>query len=424
MFARRHLYTALTAALLFAAALFAPTSGRAVELEVAGMPLTLSGYGDLRVVTPPKMDSWLDGGLGKFRYGGKGGNFRFAEGVVQAQLDINDTVSAVTLLRAEPKQRSGVDALEAYVSLHPQSDGRFSWSAKLGAFFPTISLENDDIGWTSPYTLTPSAINTWIGEELRTIGGEGTARWRTEDFGTLSVTGALYGGNDPAGVLIADRGWAMHDPATGLFEKVRQPDATLRLRRQPAPGRTGLFDEIDHRAGWYAGLAWQMPGIGKLTALRYDNQGDPAVQMGGLYAWTTKFWNFGARTQYGDLVLISQYLAGFTSIQPAGMAEMVTKFQSGFFLASYDLRSWDMPDFRASIRGDVFQTRRAALTPHMLSEDGNAVTAALSWQKYEWLKLTGEMVLMHSRRREYTLVGVPSGALGQSEIQFDAKFFF
>ena len=56
--------------------------------------------------------------------------------------------------------------------------GRVSWSVKAGAFFPTISLENDDLGWTSPYTLTPSAINSWIGEELRTIGSEGIAALR------------------------------------------------------------------------------------------------------------------------------------------------------------------------------------------------------------------------------------------------------
>ena len=53
-----------------------------------------------------------------------------------------------------------------------------SWSVKAGAFFPTISLENDDLGWTSPYTLTPSAINSWIGEELRTIGSEAHAALR------------------------------------------------------------------------------------------------------------------------------------------------------------------------------------------------------------------------------------------------------
>jgi hypothetical protein len=42
----------------------------------------------------------------------------------------------------------------------------------------------------------------------------------------------------------------------------------------------------------------------------------------------------------------------------------------------------------------------------------------------DWLKITSELLLMHSRRREYTFVGVPSGQLGQSEFQIDAKFFF
>ena len=43
------------------------------------------------------------------------------------------------------------------------------------------------------------------------------------------------------------------------------PDATLRLFHAPVPDRTAMFDEIDGRAGWYAGLTWQMPGVGKLT---------------------------------------------------------------------------------------------------------------------------------------------------------------
>ena len=65
------------------------------------------------------------------------------------------------------------------------ADGDVSWSVKTGAFFPTISLENDDLGWTSPYTLTPSAINSWIGEELRTIGSEGTCAGDTGGIGTF-----------------------------------------------------------------------------------------------------------------------------------------------------------------------------------------------------------------------------------------------
>src|SRR5262249_60757069 len=91
-------------------------------------------------------------------------------------------------------------------------EGDLGWSVKAGAFFPTISLENDDIGWTSPYTLTPSAINTWIGEELRTIGGEGNLRWRTPDLRTITFTASLFRGNDPARRLMARRWLAFGRP--------------------------------------------------------------------------------------------------------------------------------------------------------------------------------------------------------------------
>jgi hypothetical protein len=33
-----------------------------------------------------------------------------------------------------------------------------------------MSLENRAGGWKTPYTITPSAISSWVGEELRTIG--------------------------------------------------------------------------------------------------------------------------------------------------------------------------------------------------------------------------------------------------------------
>lgn len=122
----------------------------------------ITGYGDVRAVIAPDPQSWLNGGLGKFRYGGaqKFGT----EGVAQADLTLGDGLNAVGLFRAEPETRSVVDALEMYPRYAPASAGTVSWSVKAGAFFPTISLENDDVGWTSPYTLTPSAINSWIGK--------------------------------------------------------------------------------------------------------------------------------------------------------------------------------------------------------------------------------------------------------------------
>jgi hypothetical protein len=148
---------------LLAAALFAAVGVPAHAEENFGA-LSVSGYADFRLVAPPREIAWLNGGLSKFRYGNDEGQFRFAEGVVQGAFKIDDEFSAVTVLRGEPEQRIGIDMLEGYVSWHPAASGPVSWSVKTGAFFPTISLENDDLGWASPYTLTPSAINSWIGD--------------------------------------------------------------------------------------------------------------------------------------------------------------------------------------------------------------------------------------------------------------------
>jgi hypothetical protein len=377
--------------------------------------LAITGYGDVRAVIAPDPQSWLGGGLGKFRYGGKQ---KFgAEAVAQADLTLDDGLNAVGVFRAEPETRSVVDALEMYLRYAPASQGEVSWSVKAGAFFPTISLENDDVGWTSPYTLTPSAINSWIGEELRTIGSEGNLRWNTGPLGTLSLTGALYCCNEEAGTLMADRGWAMDDNPTGLFERVRLPDQTLRLFHAPVPGNSGMFNQIDGNPGWYAGAAWQIPGIAQFSITRYDNRADPAAVSTRDEAWGTKFWDFGARTQVGPVTLIAQQLSGYTELDFTGGADTV-KFQSGYLLASYDLDDW-----RFSAREDLFQTRRVAAANNNFNEDGNATTAAISWAGYDNLRLTAELIHMNSRRGEYVPAGLGPGR-DDTQVQFDARFFF
>jgi hypothetical protein len=400
---------ALSAMLLVA--LFA-TNAQALDITD---DLTISGYADLRAVAPTDQTSWLKGGLGKFRYGNSqnvGG-----EGVLQADYKFGGVFHAVTVLRAEPQTPSVVDALETYLRYDDSDGGDFSWSVKGGAFFPTISLENDDIGWTSPYTLTPSAINSWVGNELRTIGSEGTVRWNTGGWGTVSLIGALYCCNEETGTLMAERGWTMDDRPTGLFERVRIPDATLRLFHAPVPGNTGMFNQIDGNPGWYAGAAWQIPGIAQLSITRYDNRSDPAAVTSRDQAWGTKFWNFGARTQLGGVTLIAQQLSGYTELV-FGTGENASKFQSGFLLASYDLDDW-----RFSAREDLFQTRRVEASNSNFDEDGNATTGAVSWSGLDGLRLTAEVIKMNSRRGEY----VPAGlGLNRSDIQvqFDTRFSF
>ena len=105
------------------------------------------------------------------------------------------------------------------------------------------------------------------------------------------------------------------------------------------------------------------------------------------------------------------------------MATFYRAFRSAFLLGSYDLAGLGAEDWRVSLRGDVFQTRHPAATPSVMNEDGNAVTASLSWQHFDWLRITGELIAMQSRRREYLLDGFPAASVSQQEFQISTKFF-
>jgi hypothetical protein len=361
---------------------------------------SFEGYADFRLVVPGKETGWLDGGLGKLRFGGNqpDPNFRFAEAIGQATLSLDDNLHFVAVGRLEPEQRSGIDMLEAYASYRPGLDG---WNVTLraGAFFPPFSLENTDIGWTSPYTLTPSAINSWVGDELRTIGVEARVERQTS-IGTFALTVSLFCCNDPAGVLIADRGFTLDDRPTGLFENVREPDATLELFQAAHPDRTPLFLEIDDNVGWYAGATWSMAGIGKAAVYRYDNEANPAAHIDDYFAWRTHFWSFGWESHFGPMSFLAQGLTGDTAIRPFPGFTATTTFRSAYLLAAYDLDDW-----RVAARAEAFQTRAKA-APGLLDEDGDAFTFSASWTPKDWLRLTSEVIRVTSRRGERAIVGL------------------
>src|SRR5450755_1837577 len=104
-------------------------------LRAEAADFTFQGYADFRLVVPGKEVSWVDGGLGKLRYGGAqpDPNFRFAEAVGQGNVMFSDEWRLVGVGRIEPKQRSGIDLMEAYGAWRPHLEG---WLAalKVGAF--------------------------------------------------------------------------------------------------------------------------------------------------------------------------------------------------------------------------------------------------------------------------------------------------
>jgi len=387
----------------------------AIIPSAKAMDFTLDAYADFRILAPSGEVGWIDGGLGKFRFGADqpSPNVRFVEAVAQATLAVTDDLHLVSVVRVEPEQRTGIDVLEAYATWRPESSNDWRWSVKAGAFFPTVSVENDDLGWTSPYTLTPSAINSWIGDELRTIGGEGTLARQTR-VGTLSAVAAIFCCNEPAGTLIADRGWTLDDRPTALFERVRLPDATVNLFGGTAPGRTGLFQNIDGDIGWYAGLRWDIPDLGQLAVLRYDNRANPFAYTTRDAAWLTRFWSGSLKTRVWGATVLVQALTGDTSIGDEEGDLFRTYFDSAFALVSYDIGDW-----RMSGRAETFETRNVPSFT-LFDEDGRAFTAALLWNARDWLRLSAELINIDSRRTERLLVGSPAER-SETQFQFGAR---
>ena len=134
---------------------------------------------------------------------------------------------------------------------------------------------------------TLSALNTWIGEEVRLTGLDAMVVRKTGRGDRLEVAGAVFGVNEPAGALLAWRGWSFGDRLTGAGERLPLPPL-----RSFEPGqafadqadRTRPIDDLAHRIGWHA-RARGVPGA--LGSGRYNDQRGGRDLHDGQYSWQT-----------------------------------------------------------------------------------------------------------------------------------------
>ena len=378
--------------------------------------LSVNGLVDLGLSIPSQTTSWLKGGFGKLDNGGGGGKSiaPVGQALADLRLDFDPSLGVFATARFAPDQHAPLDVLEAYLRYQPVSTPTWLWSVKLGAFFPPISLENESVGWTSPWTLTPSAINSWVGDELRTIGGETKVEWRYGS-GALGLTGAVFGWNDPAGALLADRGWVFDSRPIGLFGEPRVPDVLA----SQTPLREEPFKEIGGQPGWYAGASLRQDELGRLTALYYDNRANPALLNGSDFGWRTKFTSIGLETGIGDVVLLAQGMAGSTEIDPVPNFRSVTDFQAAYLLAGYYFG-----DFRIAGRVDVFATQvHTRLGGSGPGEHGGALALSGSWNPVRWLRLSTELMHVESSSGQRIAAGLSPRA-SESQVQFVTRISF
>jgi hypothetical protein len=310
--------------------------------------LSVSGDVDLRWVRATGESSYLNGGLGILRFDPQHEDAEFGRALLASTLRLTDVVSVHAALDAYGDYGSNpADLSEFYLDIRPFPTTSVRWRARVGAFFMPVSLENRGVGWTNVYSITPSAINTWIGEEFRTLGAELESRWLGASSGYLgdvALIAAMYGWNDPAGVLIAERGFALSDRPSTLFDGLGKPPV-------------GFYHEIDRKPGYYGGLSWRHHDRLEVRALRYDNRGDPgAVSAAGDAAWRTRFSSVGARLEPSShWTFAAQYLDGDTAVgaDSLGISQLYMKLRAEYALASFE---WSSE--RVTARYDDFHTHQ------------------------------------------------------------------
>jgi len=383
--------------------------------------LSVHASADLRATGGSGESSWTQGGFGKTRFGDGDAGTPFANAALSIHWQVTPAWALSTDVRYQPRFGSSLSLTEAFARYRPVSTDAWRWSLKFGEFFPPISLENDGIGWTSLWTLTPSAINTWVGEELRTSGAEARVEHRGE-ANTLSAGVALFGANDPAGEILASRGWSLSDLVAGIGSRLREPDAYATRIGVAPPRRYDPFLEIDHRVGLYADAEWSSAQYGRLRVLYYDNRADPSTyhSFGAndeLFSWRTRFVSAGAQTRIDRLELIAQAMDGSTKVAPPGFASD-THFSAAYVLAGWNLGAW-----RPALRVDAFTTRQTPAFPPRMAEHGSAVTFALNWRPREWLRLTGEALRIDSTRDQRLDSGLAAHQV-DTQIQLNARFLY
>ena len=322
---------------------------------------TFTGAADFSLVrADSELPSWLEGGNGKLRFDEGHDGLQFSRAFLDYRGRLTNTLNARVTLNANDDISNTLDLTEAFLEWRPVPSSSWRWRSRLGAFYPRLSAENTDAGWSSAYGLSSSVINTWIGEELRAFG---TDLRLTREFNSapdhhLSLEGGMLYGNDPTGALLAWRGWSAHDRQTGIWSKLPTPAisaiAPWDPDGEPLP-RYDPFTEIDHKPGFYAGVEWQWTGRGRLKYMHYDNHADPEAETAaGEYAWRTWFDHVGAEIELpGRMALLGQWISGSTEM-------------------GADLGPWRVQDvdFEAS-----FLTLTHTTGPHRLSV------------RYEWFEL-------------------------------------
>jgi len=309
------------------------------------------------VKAPP---SWTTGDFGRFDVGADaaGDHALRSTAVAQVGADWSPTTwltaHGQVLARSEPSGTEGrrFGVVEVYADVHSEK-----WRLRGGYFFLGTSRENTDPLWTSPYTITYSALNSWIGQEVRPVGLD--LQYSPNFYVTLG--GTAFRDNDTMGTLPAGRGWTFGNRLSVYDESVAVPGASTKPFTRDLDGLWGHSERV----------RVQIPERAMLQVTHLDNRAE-LVNRRGQVPWLTRFDHVGAQVgMSGPWTLAAEWLSGETTVG----------FPGGSFTLDFDtvylLGSWKRENNRLSARVERFTTRdHTRPSPDFAHERGNAWTVA------------------------------------------------
>ena len=382
----------------------------AITLNAHGQSLSLHGFITGREIYVKSQPSWTEGGFGRFDVGARNVSDRRTVNADVAQLGLDWTpatwllVHADGIARKEPSGTRGSRAgvVQAFVELHSER-----WRLRGGAFWLPTSRENIDPLWNSPYSITYSALNSWIGQEVRPIGID--VQYSPNFYLTAGAT--AFRGNDTMGTELASHGWTVGNRLTVYNE-------SLPLSGESATTKP-VWRDLDGRNGYAERIRVQLPERAMIQVTHIDNRAELVPELKGQTPWLTRFNVIGGTLGLSSPTTIAaEWASGWTELAfPGGTSTMD-------FDTAYVLVSRKSGANRSTVRVERFSTRdrrRRAVDDNR--EHGNAVTVSLLHDVSEHMRAGLEYVKVKGERPLAASFGLdPNG--GGSTITVELRYGF
>lgn len=362
------------------------------------------GYANARAIAVRAQPSWIEGGFGRF--GSGAGDARsqrsLAEGLLQLGAEWTPSryfdAHVHGLARSRPRGGRGRDAglAEAYVDGHAFFGAVDEVQLRAGQFFLPTSRENREELWTSPYSITWSTLNSWIGEEVRPVGVD--LQWKHGFYITAGVT--AFRDNDTMGALLGWRGWASGNRLSLFDEVVPLPPLDTLVsgsfsRFQRRDGSTPFKHDLDGRTGFAERIRLSLPERGNIQVTHLDNRGDRLLHERE-YAWATRYDQVSA--EVGDsegTIVAAEYMTGRSAMGRPQFAHVDINFHSGYVLLSKKNGRW-----RGTLRAERFSTTdNVQIDEGEYGERGHAWTAAVLYEVTPHARAALELTRITGPRR-------------------------